>query len=331
MKRVGNLLEQIIDRENLRLAFHKALRGKRSRGDARAFAECLEDHLCRMAEEVCCGKFPVGRYHQFTIYDPKLRVITAPCFAERVLHHAILNVCEPAFERFLIGDTYACRRGKGRIAALARARRFAFRQGFFLKMDICKYFPSVSQEILLAKLQRMFKDQRLLKLFARIIQGFEDSPGRGLPIGSLTSQHFANFYLGFFDHFVKETLRIKGYVRYMDDMVLWSDSAPTLRECLVQARAFLAEELELQLKLQPYINRTRHGMDFLGCRVFRTHLALNARSRRRFSHKLQALEIAVLAGHVGERERQERATSLVAFTRTPGIKSWHFRRAVLQR
>jgi hypothetical protein len=121
---------------------------------------------------------------------------------------------------------------------------------------------------LLERLARRFKDGRLLQLFERIIRAFRAGLGQGLPIGSLTSQHFANFYLGRFDRFVKERLRIKGYVRYMDDMALWGVSKDTLRAALAAGELFLAEELGLRLKPFPYLNRTEHGMDFLGCRLF---------------------------------------------------------------
>jgi RNA-directed DNA polymerase len=122
MKRTGNLFEQIVARDNLRLAFHKALRGKRARRDAQQFARRLDQNLEEMAEQVATGTYPLGRYQQFIIHNPKERIITAPCFAERVLHHGIMNVCEPILDRWLIDDTYACRTGRGRLAALQRAQ-----------------------------------------------------------------------------------------------------------------------------------------------------------------------------------------------------------------
>ena len=213
MRRASQLFDRIADRENLRVAAHKALRGKRSKQDARAFVANLDESLESMRKELNRGDIALGEYHQFTIFDPKQRVITAPSFRERVLHHSIINVCEPGFERSLIADSFACRRGRGRIAALVRAREIAGRFQFFLKTDIRQYFASISHEILGARLERLFKDLRLLALLHRIMGGFESSPGRGLPIGSLTSYHFENFYLGCFDRFVKEGLRCKGFVR----------------------------------------------------------------------------------------------------------------------
>jgi hypothetical protein len=329
MRRANHLFERVVERDNLRLAVHKALRGKRSKGNAQAFVARLDQNLDEMRSALLGANFPLGVYHQFTIFDPKERLITAPCFRERVLHHAIMNVCEPVFERWLIADTFACRKGKGRIVALERARTFSRRFPFFLKIDIRKYFDSISQPILTARLRRIFKDGRLLVLLDRIVAAYETAPGRGLPIGSLTSQHFANFYLGWFDRFVKEDLSVRGYVRYMDDCALWGKSPAELRDRLAAVRAFLATSLDLELKANPYINRSAHGLDFLGCRMFPGRLELNRRSRVRFRRKLKRLEGAFLAGQINEPALQQRATALVAFTRTPGLSAWGFRQRVL--
>jgi hypothetical protein len=242
VKRAGNLIDAIADWQNLRLAAVEALRGKRSKADARLYLAGLDADLRRLGEQIRAGSMPVGRFHQFTIYDPKERRITAPCFEERVLHHAIMNLCEPV----------------------------------------------------------------------------------------LTSQHFANSYLGWCDRFLKEQRRIPGYVRYMDDMALWSDSTAELSSTLQAVQAFLADRLQLTVKPHPYLNRTGRGMDFLGCRVFPTHQRLNARSRRRFRRKLAALERALQQGRITEREAQQRSEALVAFTRTPGVKSWCFRRRAVE-
>jgi RNA-directed DNA polymerase len=328
MRRASRLFEQIIDRENLRIAVHKALRGKQSRADARAFLAGLDENLDALRSSLQDATVVLGESHQFTIRDPKERVVTAPCFRERVLHHAIMNVCEPVFERWLISDTFACRQGKGRLAALDRARKFAACHPFFLKLDVRKYFDSVPHDVLYSRLDRLIEDPRLLCLLHRIIGSFSTTPGRGLPIGSLTSQHFANAYLGALDRFVKERLRVAGYVRYMDDFVLWSQSTARLSAHRVEAGHFLCQELKLELN-PAYINTTAHGMNFLGCRVYRTHMTLNRRSRVRFQRKLRALETGFLDGTIDALTLQQRATALVAFARTSGVSSWRFRRAVI--
>ncbi|TVS09656.1 MAG: RNA-directed DNA polymerase [Planctomycetaceae bacterium] len=275
---------------------------------------------------------PLGAARQFTVLDPKERLITAPCFRERVLHHAVINVCEPVFERWLIFDTYACRRGKGRVAAVCRAADFSRRYAFFLKMDIRKYFNSISHEVLRMKLRRLFKDQRLLRLFDAIIacNPAASEVGRGLPIGSLTSQHFANFYLGWLDRFVTEQLRATGYVRYMDDMLIWRDSARELKASLAAITSWVPQELRLTLKPTPYINRTWLGVDFLGCRIFRRHVTLSRRSRRRFKQRIGAIENDFACGKNTEAEMQRRVDAVVAFSRAADARSWRFRSAVLK-
>ena len=331
MRRIGNLFQRIADRDNLRLAFGKAVRGKRHRPEVRRFAADLEARLRSIGNQLQSGKTLVGEFHQFVIHDPKERVITAPCFSARILHHAIMNVCEPVFERWLIDDTFACRAARGREAALRRALHFSHGAPYFLKLDIRKYFDSVPHENLLRRLERLFKDRRLLELFARIVRGFRPEIGRGLPIGSLTSQHFANFYLGWFDRFAKETLRIRGYVRYMDDMLVWAATSKELQAVLIACRQFLRDELGLELKLNSHLNRSSHGVDFLGCRVFPTHLVLNRRSRVRFGRKFAALERMSSKELIADAALQAQSAALVAFAKAAGASSWHFRRGVVER
>jgi hypothetical protein len=331
MKRAGRLYERIVEWDNLQLAVWKAMRGHRSSAEARAFTHRLHAELERLSEGLRAGTYPLGRVHQFVIYDPKERTITAPCFAERVLHHAVMNVCEPELERWLVADTFACRVGKGRNAALKRAQQYAARFPFFLKIDIRKYFDSVPHEVLLQRLGQRFKDRRVLDLLERIVRSYHSEIGRGLPSGSLTSQHLANFYLGWFDRFVKEQMRLKGYVRYMDDMAFWSDDKMTLKEALSTGETFLKEQLGLDVKPWPYLNRTEHGMDFLGARVFRHHTALNRRSRVRYRRQLAQLEARHQLGEIGEDELQRRVTALTAFAGSGIISSWRFRTSVIER
>ncbi|MGO9466261.1 MAG: reverse transcriptase domain-containing protein [Isosphaeraceae bacterium] len=330
MKRSGRLMEQVIARDNLRLAFWKAARGKRVKPDAAAFAARLDENLDALGRDLIEERYAVGPCHQFTIHDPKQRLITAPCFRDRVLHHALMNVCEPIFDRFLIDDTFACRCGKGRIAAVERAGEFARGHAFFLKLDIRKYFDSIAHSVLRERLEHRFKDRRLLDLFGRIIAGYQTVPGRGVPIGSLTSQHFANFYLGGLDRFVKESLRVKGYVRYMDDFVLWAEDRSDLRAGRDRIREFLDRELHLELKAEPYINRCRVGMDFLGCRVYPSHITLSRRSRIRFQRRLRRLQAERSRGSIHDEELQRRATALVSFTRAGPTVSWRWRDRVLR-
>ena len=313
MKRAGGLWEKICEPENLRLAFWKAAKGKRDRDGVRHFSENLDAEIGAMRAGLLAGDFPVGRFSRFKVYEPKERTIHAAAFPERVLHHAIFNVGEPYFEQWLIADTFACRRGKGQFAAIARAREFAGRYGWFLKMDVRRCFESLSHDVLLELLARKFREPELLALFGRIVRCHEAASGRGLPIGSLTSQHFANAYLGLLDRFVKDKLRCVGYVRYMDDFVVWADDKTELRHVREEVRGFLRGSLALEFKIEPCPQRTVRGMDFLGFRIFPQTTRLARRSKRRFARRCRAVEQAYAAGRITLRRLQAKVTALLAF------------------
>lgn len=329
MRRTANLFEQICTLENLRMAFRNASQGKRDQPVVQEFAGTLDTRLCEMLATIGNGSIALGRFHQFVIRDPKERIITAPCFEERVLHHAVINICEPVFDHWLIDDTFACRKGKGREAAVLRAASFSQRFAWFLKLDIRKYFDSISHATLQNLLKRRFKDSQLLELLDRVIHSFRGAIGVGLPIGSLTSQHFANFYLGWFDRFVKETLRVRGYVRYMDDIVIWHDDPSELKRIRSQCEKFLEDTLSLRLK-PTILQRTRVGLDFLGCRIWPTHVDLSRRSKRRWQRRVAVLQRAARLHLISEQELQTRLSAATAFAKGAGAKSWRFRQAVLQ-
>lgn len=330
MRRANHLFERIADWDNLRIAVAKALRGKRRKTDAKLFVKQLDRNLERLRNNILSGAVVVGNVKQFTIYDPKERLITAPCFEERVLHHAILNQCEPSLEMGHVFDTYACRVGKGREACLHRAQAFSRRFEFFLKLDVRKYFDSIEHCVLLRNLSCRFKETRLLALLAMIIGSYSVAPGRGLPIGSLTSQHFANFYLGSFDRFLLEDLRVSGFVRYMDDIIVWGATTKDLRTTLQRIEEFLESVLQLALKPIPFINRCQHGIGMLGAKIYPSHIELSRRSKKRFKSKLTSLEKSYQYGEIAELQAQSRANSLVAFTRAAGTQSWRFRSHALQ-
>jgi hypothetical protein len=313
VKRIGNLFEAAVSPENLQLAFLKASQGKRHRPEQRAFAENLSVELECMRAGLLAGDYPVGDYTRFKIFDPKEREICAAAFPERVLHHALMTVCEPHFEKWLIFDTYACRKEKGQFKAVRRAQKFARQNDWFLKADIRKFFDSIPHDRLKALLRHKFRDQQMLCWFDRIIDTYETQPGHGLPIGNLTSQYFANLYLDPLDRFAKETLRVKGYVRYMDDFALWHGSKAELKNIRNRISAFVAAGLGLELKYEPYLNHVRRGMDFLGMRVFPGAVRLNRRSKKRFMLKLRRYEWLLACSHLSEIDFQERVTALTAF------------------
>jgi len=325
MRRAGHLWPVVIERDNLVLAFHRAARGKRRKVEVRRFAQDLDGNLAKLRRELEDGRFAVGRFHVFKVHDPKERTIHAARFPERVFQHALMNVCEPEFEQRAVFHSYACRKDKGRLAAVEAAQRAARRGGWHLKLDIRKYFESIPHDRLLAKLVGMFKDPDVLAWFGRIIRSHGD--GRGLAIGSLTSQHLANSYLEPVDRLCQAAPGVRGYVRYMDDFVSWADDKGPLMVLGRQVASFAAEHLGLALKHAPAPQPCSRGMDFLGYRIFPTHTRLGRRSKVRYRRRLRAILPRVESGEIPELAAQQRLTALTAFLLP--AKSWQYRRRVL--
>ena len=205
-RRVGNLMPRIASLDNLHEAFLRAARGKGGKMAVVDFRNHLDKNLLCIQRQLLDGTFHFGQYHFFTIYDPKRRVICAASFPERVVFHAMMRICHPIFDQYQVFDSYASRIGKGTYKALDRARRFANNYEWFAKIDARKYFDSISHEVLLAQLSRLFKDAQLLIFFRNLLDTYAVQPGCGLPIGNLTSQYFANHYLSVADHYIKEKI-----------------------------------------------------------------------------------------------------------------------------
>lgn len=301
MKRQANLLEPILALDNLILAFRKASHGKRHRPAVARFEFHLESELIALQDDIRQRRYRPGAFFAFRVHDPKPRDIHAAPFRDRVLHHAICQIIEPALERRAIFDSYACRPGKGTHAAIQRAQQFARRHRYFAKADVRRFFPSIHHAVLKALLARVFKDRALLDLLGCIIDHAPSgaAPGRGLPIGNLTSQHFANLYLGELDHHLKDRLAVPGYLRYMDDMLLFADDKPTLHRQLAALRAFLDEPLRLQLKESAtVVAPVSEGIPFLGLRIFPRLLRLQRRTLNRCRRRLRARERAYRAGRL---------------------------------
>jgi len=265
VRRVGGLWPELISWRNLYGAARAAARGKRSRPDVAAFLMNLEVEIPRLRRELSTGEYRPGPYRTFTIEEPKRRMISAAPFRDRVVHHALVRVLEPVFERRFTADSHACRRGFGTHRALRRAHVAAGRHPLVLKCDVVKFFPSLDHEILLGLLGRKIKCRRTLDLARTIVGGSNPQvphavyfPGddlftpherrRGLPIGNQTSQFFANVYLDPLDHFVREELRPGDYVRYADDFLLFGTDRRELDAMRAEIERFL---VRLRLLIHP--------------------------------------------------------------------------------
>lgn len=307
-------MQEVLEPDNLRLAFIKAKRGKQHKAAVRAYAKNLEKNLERLRQGLREESFPIGNYHFFTIFDPKERQICAADFSERVMHHALMNVCHTDFERYQTADSYASRKGKGTYAALDRAKQYTEYYSWYAKLDVRKYFYSIPHSKLEAQLRRLYKDEMLLRIFNKIIKSYTGiAPCLGLPIGNLTSQYFANHYLAAADHFVKEQIKSKAYIRYMDDMVFWHQDKAVLLKMVKQHKAFIEEKLSLHLK-PPIVQSVRKGLPFLGYRLLPHKILLLRHSARRFKQRLKSYYEMYSRGQWTEEEYQRRLQPLFAFT-----------------
>lgn len=319
MKRTGNLYERISDTDNLLLAYYKAKKSKEAKKEVIQFSKDVKANIAHLQREIVGENVRVGDYHYFTIYDPKQRVICAASFRERILHHAIMNVCHQVFENFQIFDSYATRPNKGQYAALERAKRFNSQHQWFCKLDIRKYFDSISHPVLLAKLQHKIKDKKLLALFRGIIDSYQVAENCGIPIGNLTSQYFANYYLGFADHFMKEKLNINAYVRYMDDMVFWCNNKAEIVSIKEQFVEYLQNELKLNVK-PACVHQTTKGLPFLGYVIFKDRVRLNKNSKKRFLSKHKEYLKRYSCGYWSQKELSNHTTPLFAFAQYASSK-----------
>ncbi len=300
MHRYGGLFDEFTSFRNLLSAYRKAQRGTRRNQETAAFFFYLEQELFRLQDDLRALRYEPQPYHYFKIYDPKERTISVAPFRDRVAHHALVNILEPVYERCFIYDSYATRKGKGTHKAIEQAQRYLRAEGWFFKSDIDKYFDSIRHSKLLELIQRKIKDTLLLDITERIIRnGGVD--GVGLPIGNLTSQFFANVYLNGFDHFVKEELRVRRYIRYMDDVVEFSAGKEPLKVHRRAIEAYLHEELGLRLKLKAtFINSAANGLTFLGRRIFPQLVRHAAPNLRRMSRRMAQRKAALHAGEISE-------------------------------
>ncbi len=287
MKRIGNLYQQIYSIENLQLADQIARKGKAKQPGVIWHDRSREANIQKLHEMLRDKTYQTSKYTTFTIFEPKERLIfRLPYFPDRITHHAVMNILEPVFVSTFTVDTYSCIKGRG-IHACANAVKRALRDvegtQFCLKLDIKKFYPSIDHEILKQLLRRKIKDNDLLWLLDEIIDSTD-----GLPIGNYLSQYFANFYLTYFDHWLKEVKHVKYYFRYADDLVILADSKPYLHGLFAYIRNYLSGNLKLEVKQNyqvfPVASR---GIDFVGYVFFHTHTRLRKSIKKNFARMLK--------------------------------------------
>ncbi|MBF0328757.1 MAG: group II intron reverse transcriptase domain-containing protein [Nitrospirae bacterium] len=318
MKRTGNLFEKVCTFESLYRAFKKAMRGSGKTEEACAFEFELEHLLFELQRELLNGIYRPDKYRYFQVYEPKERTISVASFRDRVVHHSVVAALEPIFERVFIYDSYATRKEKGTHKCVRRAQEFMRKNRYYLKFDINKYFESMDHSVLIGLIERKIKDKRLLDLIKIIVANNDASrgeqTGKGLPIGNLTSQFFANVYLDAFDHYIKDELGCKAYLRYMDDCVIFSDDKERLKELLKLSENFLEQRLCLKLKdSATMINSRLNGLPFLGFRVFPSLLRIKSENIKRLKAKIRQRENEFRRGLIDEDKYSMSLASIIGF------------------
>lgn len=288
------LYQQITSIEHLFQSWNEFKKDKRNKADIQVFERNLEDNLFKLHEQLKSKVYKHGSYTAFNIYDPKFRHIHKATVLDRIVHHAIVSVIEPLFDKTFIYDSYSCRVNQGTHKAVRRLFSFIRRVSknyrgncYCLKLDIRKFFESVDHAILLKLIRKKIKNEECLWLFESILKSF--SKGKGIPIGNLTSQIFANIYLNEFDQFIKHTLKIKYYLRYADDFVILSDDRGYLKRLVSEISLCLKLELALSLHENKIILRKyTQGIDFLGY-ILLPHIILpRTKTKRRIFQKLKS-------------------------------------------
>ena len=287
--------KDIICIENLLEAWKEFLKGKRNKSGVKEFSRFFAHNVLKLHDDLKLRRYTHGGYHAFKINDPKPRDIHKATVRDRLLHHAIYRQLYPFFDRTFIADSYSCRKEKGTHKAMNRFRAFAYKVSknntktcWVLKCDIRKFFASIDHGVLKAILIEYIPDRDILVLLSNIIDSFHSVPGKGLPLGNLTSQLLVNVYMNEFDQFAKHRLKAKQYIRYADDFVFLSDDRAWLESLLPRIREFLHERLCLDLHPKKVsIGTVAAGIDFLGWVHFSDHRVLRTVARRRMLRRIK--------------------------------------------
>ena len=277
------------------MAWQEFRQGKRNKFDVQKFEYNLEDNIFQLHQELKVKTYQHSHYTSFYIQDPKLRHIHKANVRDRVLHHAVFRILCPIFDKSFIFDSYSCRLKKGTHKAVNRFQEFARKVSkkntkncFILKCDIKKFFDSIDHNVLISLIQKKIKENDAIWLIRKIIGSFTNSPNKGLPLGNITSQLFANIYLNELDQFIKHKLRIKYLIRYCDDFVILSNNKEYLERLIITINDFLKGKLKLLLHSDKISIRKYHqGVDFLGYVSFPCHRILRTKTKRRMFRKIE--------------------------------------------
>lgn len=328
MKTCSNLWSKLCSFDNLFLAYKKARKHKTQKPYTILFEKELLANLFALQSELEKDTYKPRPLITFTIRDPKTRKISKSDFRDRIIHHALCNIIEPIFDNTFIYDSYANRLGKGTLKAVKRFVQFndivsknKTKTVYVLKADIRHYFETVDHDILLKLLSRKIADEKILLLIKTILKNHvTEINNKGMPLGNLTSQFFANVYLNELDHYIKETLQVKYYIRYVDDFVILLDSENQLMKYKEQISEFLIEKLRLELHSEKTkIIILKRGVGFLGLRIFENHRLLKKSNVRKFKNKLSKLCKLYDEKEIDYDEIYDSVEGWIAYTKTANV------------
>lgn len=326
MKRVRIESDQVTAFPELVEAAHRAARGKRDRPDVQAFFDQLERSLSHVQQALLHARLPNASYRRFSIRDPKPRIIHVAPFADRVAHHALMHPMDAPLDQWQSTTSFACRRGKGVHAAIAHAQRQCRRYPWFVKMDVSGYFEHIDHSVLMQLLHRRLKGPWLFRLLEAVLASYCSVPGQGLPIGALTSQHFANTYLVPADKWLISHPLCRAHCRYMDDTVVWAESREAANVMWHDYQDWLEQTLHLSLK-PVVVQRTGHGLTLCGIRIRPYALRPSRRRQQLFRRHLRYWENAYQNADIDMFTLQRRVDSLVSML-SPG-QSLEWRRNLM--
>ncbi|MDD3292780.1 MAG: reverse transcriptase/maturase family protein [Candidatus Pacebacteria bacterium] len=291
MKRHNNLFPKVVDFKNIHLSYLKTRKRKKYASKALKFSFNLERNLLEIKRELILKTYKHGKYSEFIVYDSKKRTIKAPCFKDRVVHHALCNIIEPIFDKSFVSDSYACRNNKGTHKGIKRLKAFLKNENncYCLKCDISKYFDNINHNVLISFVKRKIKDKEIIWLIQGIVKSsYKDEEDKGIPIGNLTSQLFANIYLNELDQFIKHVLRKRKFIRYMDDFLILDKEKKQMRILKEVIRLFLSKNLKLKFNPKKVdIFPLFLGIDFLGYILYRDYVLLRKSTVKRLLKKMK--------------------------------------------
>lgn len=286
MKRINGLYDKICSIENLHLADEIARKGKSIQYGVKIHDQNRGANISSLHEMLRDKRYRTSAYTMFKVYEPKEReIFRLPYYPDRITHHAVMNILEPIFVAAFTADTYSCIKGKGIHAAANSVKKALIDvhgTQYCLKLDIKKFYPNIDHDVLKNLLRRKFKDEDLLWLLDEIIDS-----ANGVPIGNYLSQYFANFYLTYFDHWIKEIKSVKYYFRYADDLVILSNSKSYLHKLFVEIKRYLQENLKLTVKQNYQVFPVEaRSIDFVGYRFYHTHTLLRKSIKKNFARMI---------------------------------------------